>query len=179
MFEIIKYLKYIARHKWYVLIECLRRGIFWRGVIHDISKLLPDEFFPYMNFFYRQNKFPNVLFDDKKEYKIPLYFGYELYCYTYTAKTKHDVKKDIDLAWLKHIHRNPHHWQFWILYDNGHKECLPMPNQYVREMVSDWIGAGKAITGKNDVLNWYEKNKDKIILHPDTRKLTEYYLGIS
>ena len=46
-----------------------------------------------------------------------------------------------------------------------------MPNKYRKEMLCDWIGAGMAITGKRDVVNWYEKNKFNIVLHPSTKEL--------
>jgi hypothetical protein len=48
-----------------------------------------------------------------------------------------------------------------------------MPDKYIREMVADWMGAGKAITGKWEVRDWYEKNKHRIRLEKQTRKTTE------
>lgn len=51
--------------------------------------------------------------------------------------------------------------------------ALPMPERYVREMVADWCGAGRAITGKWEVAQWYTKTRDHIILHPSTRRLVE------
>ena len=48
-----------------------------------------------------------------------------------------------------------------------------MPRKYVEEMVADWAGAGKAITGKWDIAEWYASNKDKMILHPETRIMVE------
>lgn len=44
---------------------------------------------------------------------------------------------------------------------------LPMPETYVREMVADWIGAGRA-NGQNDVHGWYRQNYSKMALHPMT-----------
>jgi hypothetical protein len=42
------------------------------------------------------------------------------------------------------------------------------------EMLCDWIGAGKAIMGaKANTPAWYEKNKERIILHPKTREWIE------
>lgn len=41
----IKYLKTVLLHKWYVFLECRRLGITWQGVMHDMSKLSPKEFF--------------------------------------------------------------------------------------------------------------------------------------
>jgi hypothetical protein len=45
----------------------------------------------------------------------------------------------------------------------------------VREMVADWMGAGRAL-GKPDTRGWYEANKDKQQLHPETRALVERLL---
>jgi hypothetical protein len=45
----------------------------------------------------------------------------------------------------------------------------------VREMVADWMGAGRAL-GKPDTRAWYEANKDKMILHPATRRRVEMLL---
>lgn len=47
-----KYLKYIIRHKYYVAQECFKYGLYWRGIMHDMSKLLPSEFFAYADYFY-------------------------------------------------------------------------------------------------------------------------------
>jgi Family of unknown function (DUF5662) len=75
-----------------------------------------------------------------------------------------------DRAWLHHQHRNPHHWQHWLLReDDGDTKALPMPESLVREMVADWMGAGRAITGKWDVVSWYAKNRSKIVLESGTR----------
>jgi hypothetical protein len=74
-----------------------------------------------------------------------------------------------------HQHHNDHHWQHWILTsDKGSQRALPMPEEVVREMVADWIGAGKAISGKQaSVKDWYKSQKDNIVLHANTRKLVE------
>jgi hypothetical protein len=53
--------------------------------------------------------------------------------------------------------------------DSGETFPLPMPDRYRREMLADWTGAGRAITGRYDVENWYERNRHKIRLHSETR----------
>lgn len=75
-------------------------------------------------------------------------------------------------AWKSHLARNPHHWEYW----NGQE----IPDRYVREMVADWAGAGKAITGKwSDLISWADENIPKMNLHPKTAekvdKLIMYY----
>ena len=52
----LKYLKYVVIHKWYVMLQCFRFGIYWRGITHDISKFYPSEWFSYVNRFYGNNK---------------------------------------------------------------------------------------------------------------------------
>ncbi len=57
-------------------------------------------------------------------------------------------------------------------------QALEMPHRYVYEMVADWIGAGKAISGKNDVKAWYEKHREVMVLHPKTRDLVEVLISV-
>lgn len=49
----------------------------------------------------------------------------------------------------------------------------------MKEMLADWRGANKAQggDGKADSLKWYEKNRTKMVLHPDTRIWIEEQLG--
>jgi len=60
-----------------------------------------------------------------------------------------------------------------------------MPDRYRREMLADWIGAGKAKKkgdphheGISEVATWYQKHKDKIKLHPDTQQWIEEQLEL-
>ena len=52
MTKYLKYLWYVIRHKWYVGIECFKKGLYWQGLVHDSSKLFPSEFIPYARYFY-------------------------------------------------------------------------------------------------------------------------------
>ena len=89
---------------------------------------------------------------------------------------KNDLQ--FNAAWLHHQHRNPHHWQHWVLReDDGDTFPISMPYQLVREMVADWMGAGRAITGKWEVWNWYEENKDRMVLHSETRRSVEQLIS--
>ena len=47
-----KYLQYVIKHKYYVMIECFKVGLYWRGLVHDMSKFRPSEFIPYARYFY-------------------------------------------------------------------------------------------------------------------------------
>ena len=48
-----------------------------------------------------------------------------------------------------------------------------MPEHFVREMVADWMGAGRAITGAWEMVEWYAKNREKIKLASQTRRLVD------
>lgn len=151
-----KYLLYVIRHKWYVLIEAYKMGILFRGILHDISKFMPDEFIAYAKYFYHEN---GCKFNGGAAWQ-------------FTENSK--INKDFDKAWLKHIHRNPHHWQYWILrLDDGGTVELDMPIKIILEMVADWRGAGKAITGADNTEQWYLANKSKMQLSKKTRSMVE------
>jgi hypothetical protein len=145
-----RYLRYVLRHKFFVMIECWKRGLYWRGIVHDLSKLRPSEFIAYADFFYG----PAVKARrDKTGYYSPNNTG----------------DGDFDYAWLLHQKRNDHHWQWWILpTDDGTEQVFPMSLAARAEMWCDWRGAGRA-QGKPDTAAWYEAAKGKMRLHPETR----------
>jgi len=162
MNQYIKYLKYLLMHKWYVSKECYKEGLYKRALFHDISKFLPSEFIPYSNFFY--NKSTKKGRDDSGYYK-PTDTGNAAF----------------DFAWLLHQKRNQHHWQWWVLpEDDGGIKVLEMSKTSVKEMMCDWIGAGKAQgfhSPPNDRYHetriWYSKNKSNMNLHQNTRNYIE------
>lgn len=145
----LKYLNYLIRHKWFVFLAGIKfKAPLWRLIIHDWSKFLPSEWFPYAESFYG---------------------GYK-------ERPQH-VKDAFDSAWNHHQKRNKHHFQYWVLIeDSGAIKPLEIPEKYLREIASDWSGAGRAITGKWEVWSYYQKVKDKTLLHPKTRQLFEELL---
>lgn len=77
-------------------------------------------------------------------------------------------------AQLLHYKKNRHHWQAWLfLNDKGEIECIEIPNKYIRELLTDWIAASLSKNGKNDLKEWYNKNKNIIKLHPNSRRKLE------
>lgn len=148
----LAYLRYVLRHKWFVLLAGLDLGVpLWQLLIHDWSKFLPREWFPYVGYF-----------DTPKERQRP------------------DAAQRFDLAWNHHQKVQPHHWQHWLLVtdsDAPRLRPLPMPDRFVREMIADWRGAGRALA-RPDTVSWYIANSEQIILHPDTRRRVEQLLEI-
>lgn len=157
------YLSYVIRHKRFVYSEGRKLGVGrWRLLVHDLSKLLPCEFIPYMRYFYG-GPYPSIIEFSGDVRNMYLSAG----CY------REAVKAGFDAAWLHHQHANKHHWQSWILReDNGDTKALPMPWPYWLEMVADWKGAGLAV-GKPDTAGWYRRQQGRQLLHPDTREKVE------
>lgn len=159
-----EYLKYVLRHKWWVAIWCIHYGIPFAGVVHDLSKFHPREWFPYVDKFYG-GEYPERHYGDVRNHLGDKY-------------TQPWVDARFDEAWNHHQKRNPHHWQYWVLReDDGATKALDMPMRYRKEMLADWRGAGIAINGRDETPEWYRRNRDKMILHPDVRAWIEYELG--
>lgn len=116
---------------------------------HDASKTSPDEYDAYDKYFYGE-------------------------------KTD-AVKENFDYAWLHHIHNNPHHWQYWVLLEddpeNGTEyKALEMPKAEVLHMICDWWSFSFKKGDLSEIFSWYKDHKDKMKLHPETRKSVEYIL---
>lgn len=102
------------------------------------------------------------------------WFPYKQYFY---GKFHKDNGENFNQAWNLHQKRNKHHWQYWVLIeDSGKVIPLKMPDKYVRAMVADWIGAGRAIPGGLNVYDWYILNRNRMMLHGDTRNQVEELL---
>lgn len=149
-----RYLRYVLTHKWYVFLACLWLKVpIHQAILHDWSKFLPSEWGPYVR---RFNPQPDA-----------------------AAWLLEKQSQEFDIAWRHHQRRQPHHWQYWLLTkDSGETLAILMPDRFVREMVADWMGAGKAL-GKPDTKAWYLANKDKMNLHPSTRERVEVLLNVS
>lgn len=90
---------------------------------------------------------------------------------------------------LKHINRNPHHWNHWIhFYDDWTIGIIEMPKKYVKEMLCDWWWVGRSFVKteedlerysrcpRHEVYSWYYERKDNMQLHYKTRDYIESFL---
>ena len=114
---------------------------------------------------------------DESKYSREEYNAYDDYFYGKEGKDEEDIlviDEAFDYAWLHHIHANPHHWQHWVLIEGeGKIKALEMPNVYVYEMIADWWSFSWKTGNLREIFDWYEKHREKIQLHPETRKLVE------
>jgi hypothetical protein len=149
----LRYASYILRHKYFVIkAGLIVHAPLYRLLVHDMSKFLPVEWFAY-----------------KENFQGP---------------KRNTTNERFRLAWLKHIHRNAHHWEHWCKFYYGSGggniklRAFKMPESYVREMVADWLAAGRAIHGHYCAMAWYAEHKYKILLHHETRHQVEMYLAL-
>lgn len=144
------HLKTINHHKWLVMKYCFRAGLFWQGILHDLSKYSWVEFSAGIKY-YQGNRSPN---NAERE------------------------DKGFSAAWLHHKGRNKHHIEYWIDYSlepGQHIAGTKMPVKYVVEMFCDRIAASKTYNKEKyqdgDALAYFDSSKEHYIIHPDTKAL--------
>lgn len=106
---------------------------------------------------------------------------YEPYdVYFYGRNKSYQVVQDFNRAWLEHIHRNPHHWQYWVLVNDDPNEgivALDMPSRYIIEMVCDWWAFSWINENLDNIFAWYDEHKKYMILSDRTRERVEMILN--
>lgn len=118
---------------------------------------------------------------DDSKYNSDEYHAYD--AYFYGGNRSYSVVKEFNRAWLTHIHRNPHHWQHWILFEDDPEStepfiCMEMPAEYLIEMICDWWAFSFASGNLYEIFDWYKDHKDKMYLHKDTRFNVEMILDL-
>lgn len=109
------------------------------------------------------------------------YYAYDEYFYGPPATRKSSATTEaFNAAFLRHIHKNPHHWQYWVLVhdDPDEKfEAMEMPLNYIFEMICDWWTFSWKAGDLTEVFQWYEDHKQHMILHKRSRKTVELILN--
>lgn len=137
----------VRTHRKWVRHYCSKVGLHWQGLVHDLSKYSPTEFWESVEY-YQGNRSP---IDACKEEK-----GYSL-------------------AWMHHRGRNKHHREYWTDYYDKGTASIAMPYKYAVEMLCDFLAAGRAYNGLaftyEEELKWWENQLCKnICIHPQTAK---------
>lgn len=157
----IQYDQYLARHR-----ENVRRGYEW------FEENLP-EILRGMSTYSVQIKYNH----DSSKDEIDEYVAYD--AYFYGGNRSYEVVRDYQRAWLLHLHRNPHHWQYWILINDDPQEgeiVLEMPYNRIIEMICDWWSFSWEKEKLDEIFIWYDEHSKYMKLHPKTRITVEYIL---
>lgn len=140
------HLRTVRTHRKWVRHYCIALDMPIRGILHDLSKYNPVEFWEGVKY-WQGNRSP---IDACKEIN-----GYSM-------------------AWFHHRGRNKHHYEYWC--DNFDRGCTAnlMPKKYFMELVADYLGAGHAYYGDDFTFTkeyeWWQ-NKRKNPLKMDERQL--------
>lgn len=148
------HLKTVIMHRHAVLVHCIKAGIVWRGICHDLSKFSPTEFIPGVKY-YQGTRSPN-----EKE------------------RETHGCSR----AWMHHKGRNRHHFEYWTDYNPLTKRMEPvkMPDVFIYEMFCDRVAASKIYKRKeyNDScpLEYFYRGKNSRLIEAETSDKIEMLL---
>jgi len=154
--NIWKHFKTITHHKILVAKGCFKVSLYKQGLLHDMSKYSPTEFWVGAKY-YQGTRSPNNA--ERED------IGYSS-------------------AWLHHKGRNKHHYEYWIDYSMqalpGGMAPVPMPDKYIAEMIMDRIAASKVYMGgeytDRSPLDYYYQGTDRAPIHPETKAKLLYVL---
>ena len=153
--NIVKHFIVITKHRWVVFKLCCKVGEPWRGLVHDLSKYSPTEFWEGVKYF---NGKHSPITDAKKD-------------------------KGYSQAWLHHKGRNKHHTDYWVDLSAPDKTPI-IPYQYVAEMLCDKLAAGMVYKGKDWTkeyeLDYWLNERDKTLVNDQVEALiTEFLTQVS
>lgn len=153
--NIIGHFKVITKHRWVVFKLCCKVGQPWRGLVHDLSKYSPTEFWEGVKYF---NGKHSPITDCKKTE------GYSK-------------------AWLHHKGRNKHHTDYWVDLSAPDKTPI-IPYPYVAEMLCDKLAAGIIYKGKDWTkeyeLEYWLNERDKTLVNDQVEALiTDVFTQVS
>lgn len=149
------HLSTVMRHRNAVIYHAFKAGIPWRGLMHDMSKFSPAEFWAGVKYYTDGTRSPNE--GERADY----------------GHSK---------AWMHHKGRNRHHFEYWTDYNPETKVISPveMPLVFVKEMFCDRVAASKIYQMKNysnsHPLEYFLKAKGRRVIHPATSDLLESWL---
>ncbi len=148
------HLRTVNQHRHKVLEHCVRAGIPWRGLLHDLSKYSPSEFIPGVRYF-QGNRSPN-----EREREVD-------------GSSK---------AWMHHKGRNRHHFEYWMDYNPVTKimEPVKMPDIFIFEMFCDRVAASKIYNkdkyNDSKPLEYYLISKTSRLIEKTTAEKIEFLL---
>jgi hypothetical protein len=111
---------------------------------------------------------------DKSKSDEDEYYAYDNYFYG--NDQSYYAKQDFNKAWLRHIHKNPHHWQYWVLINDDSNEgelILDMDFNYIIEMICDLWSFGWKDGKPFEIFDWYNQHKPFMKFSDKTKMTVE------
>ncbi len=146
-YHILKHFHTVNKHRFLVFIHCIKCGIPWRGLLHDLSKYSFKEFIPSSKN-YLGNRSP--IANERKNSN-----GYSF-------------------SFIHHTRHNKHHYEYWVDITLGDAILIPMPYKYALECCCDMISASKVYNKKNFnrslPLEFFLRVKDRSMMHTSTQE---------
>jgi hypothetical protein len=105
--------------------------------------------------------------DDSKLESVE-FDGYRQWFYPSSTNPDEKNKLKFDLAWNHHQKSNPHHWEYWVMQDGT---VLPMDKINLEHMLIDWSAMSLYFDDTPEI--FYNKYKDTIVLHDESRQYIE------
>lgn len=147
---------YLERHR-----ENVRLGFAW--LCKNLPEILKEDC-----------EWQIIYAHDQSKYESDEYEAYDTYFYG--NNQSYACVQNFKRAWLLHIHRNPHHWQHWILVNDDSKDgeiLLEIPYNYIVEMICDWWSFSWQAGNLFEIFNWYDEHRDYMRINPKSRKQIE------
>ena len=151
--------KTVHHHRALVRKYCFRLGLYWQGLVHDLSKYSPVEFWRGARY-YQGFRSPN---DEERR------------------------RNGKSVAWLHHKGRNKHHFEYWIDYIINEDGSVGfggnrMPKKYVAEMFCDRVAASKIYLGDKytdaSPYEYYNRARKWTMIHPESGAELEKMLTV-
>lgn len=122
----------------------------------------------------------NIMHHDESKLEYIEFSGYINYWYPDKDNIESEESKYMKYmkAWNHHIHNNPHHPEYWIVFDDDKRIVLDMDAVYILEMLCDWESFRKE-DGTGGAYDYYYKvDRKEGLLSDNTRKLVEACLEV-
>ena len=159
-----KYDEYIIEHK-----SNVTKAYDW--LCKNLPEIFPDEAVKSMVEWQCTNAHDQSKYD-KEDYDV-----YDKYFY---GNRSYEVAQNFNYAWLQHIHKNPHHWQHWVLINDDPElgiVALEIPLNYIIEMICDWWSFSWRSGDLYEIFNWYAKHRDGMQMNDTSRIIVEDILN--
>lgn len=153
-YHVFRHLHTVDKHRFLVFINCCKCGIPFRGLVHDLSKYSPSEFWvSARNYLGTRSPIAN---ERKEEY------GYSK-------------------AFIHHTRRNRHHYEYWVDVTTGDIVLIPMPYKYALECCCDMISASmtynKGHYNRGLPLEFFLRTEERSLMHPATKEFIRSFLS--